>query len=214
MDLEHPFGVVTPTVDGDVLGVLSGADAEFTSGDIHRIAGRPSPAGIRRTLDRLTDQGIVLRRPAGRAYLCRLNREHLAAPAILALAAQRSELLRRLGADVESWPQPPVFGAVFGSAARADHTTSSDLDLLLVAPADTDPARWEDACDRLAARATAWTGNDARILSLTEAQIRSGADADLLDSIGQDALGFIGDPGWLRRARAAGPHRDAQGLPR
>lgn len=206
MDLSHPFSVVSPTVDGDVLCVLAGADAWFTSGQIQRIASQRSPAGVRRTLDRLTEQGLVSRQAAGRAYLYRLNREHLAAPAVAILAGQRSELLRRLGAEVTVWSTPPVYGALFGSGARDDHSPNSDLDIFLVQPdgigalAGADDA-WAADCERLGSLSARWTGNDARILALPEAAVRApGANADLLASISQDAMTFIGAPGWLRRA--------------
>ncbi|MCX6431393.1 MAG: hypothetical protein NTX29_00930 [Actinobacteria bacterium] len=72
MELSRPLSVITPTLDGDVLRVLALADADFTSGDIHRVLDGPSIRGIHNTLGRLTEQGIVSRRPAGRANLYRL----------------------------------------------------------------------------------------------------------------------------------------------
>ena len=80
MELSRPLATVTPTLDGDVLRVLARADADFTGGDIHRLLDGPSIRGIAKTLNRLTEQGIVNRRLAGRAFLYRLNRDHLAAP--------------------------------------------------------------------------------------------------------------------------------------
>lgn len=98
MDLKHPFAVVTPTVDGDVLAVLAGAEAAFTGREVHRLVGQYSEAGVRKVLGRLVEQGIVLVERAGPSYLYRLNRDHLAAPQIIALAGLRAELLGRLRA--------------------------------------------------------------------------------------------------------------------
>ncbi len=205
MDLSRPLRVVTPTLDGDVLQVLAQADAAFTSGDIARLAEGPSPAGIRRTLGRLVHEGIVSRQQAGRVYLYRLNRDHLAADAVMALADQRGELLRRLGTQARNSADPPLFAAIFGSAARRDHSERSDLDLFLVRPNGADTDAWEAACDELASRATAWTGNDARIVSLTESEVlRPGGHVALLESIAREGLVFSGEPGWLRH-RLIGP---------
>lgn len=193
--------VVTPTLDGNVLQILARTDATFTSGDVARIANGPSPAGIRRTLERLAGQGIVSRKKAGRVFLYRLNPDHLAADAVRALASQRTELLHRLGATVATWEIPVLFGSLFGSAARGDHSVQSDLDLFLVHPHGADLDAWELACDDLAARATSWTGNDARILALSHSDVLDPrGNAALLAAGAHEGLAFVGDPAWLRGA--------------
>src|SRR5690625_1476595 len=97
MQLQHPLGVITPTVDGDVLTVLAGATSTFTSGDVLRLAaGNWSRSGIRKSLDRLVTQGVVDVVTVGAGYAFSLNRDHLAAPYIIGIAHLRSELLDRL----------------------------------------------------------------------------------------------------------------------
>src|SRR4051812_29514068 len=95
MNLSHPIEVVTPTVDADALAVLAGADAAFTGRQVHQVAGRHSERGVRNALHRLVEQGIVTSERVGAADRYALNREHLAAPHIEALANLRSELLAR-----------------------------------------------------------------------------------------------------------------------
>lgn len=176
MDLGRPLTVITPTVDADVLAVLARADASFTGRQTHRLVGRHSEAGVRNALERLARQGIVLRSEAGRAYLYRLNREHLAAPQIVALAGLRQELFRSVASEVAGWQVQPVLVAVFGSAARNDMREDSDIDLFVVRPgADEPDDRWTDQLDRLAARVTAWTGNDTRVLDMNEEEAREAA---------------------------------------
>ncbi len=70
--------------------------------------------------------------PAG-GYL--LNRDHLAAPAVLVLAGMRSELLRRIGEFTDQWEVAPLLLGTFGSFARRDGDADSDIDFLLVAKA-------------------------------------------------------------------------------
>lgn len=66
MQLSKPFGTVTPTLDGDVLGVLASAEVSFTITQIQRILTTVSGEGIRKVLTRLTTQGVGLRNQAGR----------------------------------------------------------------------------------------------------------------------------------------------------
>jgi hypothetical protein len=120
MDFAHPLRVVSPTLDGDVLAVLAGADDEFSGRRIHRVMGHGSEPGVRKAVERLVDQGVVLRSQAGRANLYRLNRLHLAAAAIESLAAARAELTARLREAIAGWKHPPLCAVLFGSAARAE----------------------------------------------------------------------------------------------
>jgi predicted nucleotidyltransferase len=204
MDLARPFGVVTPTVDGDVLTVLAGADAAFTGRQVHQLVGRHSESGVRKALQRLTGQGIVTAYRVGHADVYALNRDHLAAPHIVAIAALRSELLSRMADDVRSWTVRPVFVALFGSAARGDMTDESDVDLFVVRP-DTigiDDDEWRTQLDRLSQHVHRWTGNDARVLELGEEEVRAGLQqrARVLRDVRTDGLTLFGSRSYLATA--------------
>ena len=204
MGSQWPLRVVTPTVDGDVLGVLAGADAEFTVPQVHRLVGRWSEAGVRKALDRLTSQGIVLRRLAGRTGMYQLNRQHLAAPAISALAFQREELIDRIRNRLVTWKLRPDYAALFGSAARGDMRTDSDIDLFVVRPDDDlDDEPWREQVASLERDVTAWTGNDARVLEYTTGECRAGLRAEdpVLADIARDGIRLDGPPDMLRTRR-------------
>ncbi len=201
MELSRPLAVITPSLDGDVLRVLAQADAEFTTGDVHRLLDGPSVRGILKTLERLTEQGIVSRRPAGRANLYRLNRQHLAAPHVIALARQRDELLDRLSLEVAKWPSRPILGAVFGSGARRDHAASSDIDIVFIRADDVGEDEWDRQTDDLSSLVTAWTGNDCRTLTFTESQVAGrGGREPLLADVVREGVAFHGDVQWLASA--------------
>src|SRR5258708_4110984 len=134
MDLAHPFSVVTPTVDGDVLQVLASAEASFTPPQIQALADRLSVSGVRKALARLTSAGIVTCEPIGQAFSYRLNREHLAAPHIVALARLRAELLDRMTALFGTWSESAEYAALFGSAATGQMRLDSDIDVFVVRP--------------------------------------------------------------------------------
>lgn len=207
MEVQHPLRVVTPTLDGDVLTVLAQADASFTPGQVARLVPAASVEGIRKVLQRLAAQGIVDAEQVGRAYSYTLNREHLAAEHVVALANQRATLLHRIEALLSAWEPAPVYGAVFGSVARAQARTDSDVDIFLVRPDAAPEGRWDDQAQALAHTVSRWTGNDARLLEMTESATRGGAAAGdpVLQEIARDALTVAGSPTWLRRlVRTAG----------
>ncbi|MFC3482603.1 nucleotidyltransferase domain-containing protein [Amycolatopsis roodepoortensis] len=189
---------VTPTLDGDVLAALAGHDGIFTTGQLHRLLARHSEEGIRKVLRRLVKQGVVESDRVGNAFTYRLNRDHLAAEHIVALAQVRKTLLERIEDRLESWQVPPVYAAVFGSVARGEATEDSDVDLLLIRPEDADADRWETQVDELAVEVTRWTGNDTRPLEFTEAELAGRAyDEAVLRDVARDGLTVAGSRAWL-----------------
>jgi len=144
VDLTDPTRAVTATLDGPVLAVLAGAGKPMTVGEVAALMPRGSEIGVRKSLARLVEQGIVRATEMGRNRVHELNRDHVAAPVAEALAGLRLVLWKRLRSTLGSWNPKPVYGCVFGSAARGDGDAHSDIDLLLVrAPAagETDPRR-------------------------------------------------------------------------
>lgn len=201
MQAQHPLAVVTPTLDGDILTVLALSDARFTAGWIRRLMPTRSYNGIRRALSRLAEQGIIDVELVGNTYSYTLNREHLAAGPIVALANLRGTLLDRIRAQMASWPIQPVYASVFGSTMRGQMRPDSDIDIFVVRPDDADRPAWQEQTGDLAARVTRWTGNDGRVLEMAESELRAGVGAEpVLDDIAELAAGTVaGDPAWLRR---------------
>lgn len=190
MELHRPFKIVTPTVDGDVLAVLAAADAAFTGRQLHRV------------LRRLASQGIVTVETVGPSKVYRLNREHLAAPHIIALSILGEMLTQRLGERFAAWRIPPVYAALFGSAVRGEMRAESDIDLFVVHP-DAVPADdpvWNDQVHHLARDASTWTGNDVRVLDLSEAEVVTGIGqgAGVVVAIRDEGRSLYGDSSYLK----------------
>lgn len=208
MLLNRPFATVTPTLDGDVLGVLATSEATFTITQIQRILTTASGEGIRKVLTRLTAQGVVLHDQVGRTNIYRLNTEHLAVEPILALSRLTATFLDRLEAHLEGWGETLKYAAVFGSAATGRMTLGSDIDLFLVRAYNPehgghqgDPDEWEQQVTELARSVTAWTGNDGRIVEYTEDELREAAVAGepLLSDVAKQGLTVAGTRAWLNR---------------
>ena len=210
MQLDRPLAVITPTADGDVLMVLARADAAFTTRQVHTLADPYSYSGVRKVLERLVTQGIVRRRRYGTTDAFQLNRDHLAAGPIVELASLRATFVGRLRAEIEQWPLPPVYAALFGSAARGGMHPGSDIDLFVVRAANVgeeDP-QWLDQLGQLESRAASWTGNDARVLEYSDESVRAlWSDEPVLDSVRTDAVTLFGTSSYWRSIRRGNEER-------
>jgi predicted nucleotidyltransferase len=111
---------------------------------------------------------------AGNAYLYTFNREHLAAPALEQLADIRSELERRLRTKIARWEIAPAHLSIFGSAARGDGDTRSDIDVFVVRPerVTEDDPHWRGQLERLSDQVYAWTGNHVGLSEVSASDIR------------------------------------------
>lgn len=199
MRLSHPFEVITPTVDGDILAVLGRADGPFSGRQIHKLVGEHSEAGIRKALDRLVGQGIVVRDRVGNTHLHSLNQEHLAADAIRSLARLRERTFDLMADTLRSWPHPPTLALVFGSAARQEESAGSDIDVLLIPPAEAEQATWQHAVSSFAEATSKATGNDVRILELTAAELWAPGNDALRQELQRDAVVLLGSRSVLNR---------------
>lgn len=198
MDLASPISSVIPSVHGVVLEVLGRTDVPLSGRRTAELTnGRASRRRVDAVLQQLAEAGVVVREHHPPVILYRLNREHLAAPAIVALANLRDRLIDRISALVEQWDPAPVAVWLFGSLARSDGSPASDIDVLvlrsdLVSP---DDGSWLQQMDALSAAVTAWTGNGCEVLEYSETQFATvvANDARLVHELRTDALRIAGD---------------------
>jgi len=125
---------ITSSLDGSVLVTLAAAGKPLTDPEVALASVRGSEIGVRKCLGRLVAQGIVSAIELGNTRVYRLNRDHVAAGVAVEMAQIRSELWRRIAREVERWSVRPLYACVFGSAARHDGDSESDIDLLIVRP--------------------------------------------------------------------------------
>lgn len=196
MDLSEPSAAVCPSLDGPVLAVLAATTRALSVREVARLVARGSFEGVRKALLRLTEHGLVRVYEAGNATLYTLNRSHVAAPAVELLVDLRAELLRRITEAVAGWEVAPIHASVFGSAARGDGDTASDIDVFLVRPrrvAADDPV-WRAQTDMLAEQIHAWSGNHLGLAEVSETELPRVARTAAGRNIRNDGIAIVGKP--------------------
>lgn len=197
MKLSQPLATVSPAIHGRVLAVLARTDKPLTGRTVASLVEpHTSLRGVQLTLDDLVLHGVVAREKAGRAYLYTLNRDHLAAAAIIALTNAYTELQDRIRAEIGNWRPAAVAVWLFGSVARGQADTGSDVDLLVVRPDTVDPdlAAWLEQVDTLRDHITRWTGNDCEILELSSSELAAAVarEESLVADLRRDAVRLTG----------------------
>lgn len=207
VQLNRPFQVITPTVDGDVLAALARADAAFTGRGVHQLVRRYSVEGVRRALERLTRQGIVAVAVVGPSKLYTLNRNHLAAAYVIGLAYLADEFIDRLREQFGGWQVQPAYAALFGSAATGQMSVDSDIDVLAVRPDEVpaDDDGWSAQIQQLAQDGSQWTGNDLRVLEMSEEDTKLGLENNdqVVRDIAEHGIRLAGPSDYLRGPKAA-----------
>jgi predicted nucleotidyltransferase len=204
MDLSKPWALLRSPIDMEVLLVLHGTTRPLTGREVARLVRTGSQPAVNAALRRLAEEGLVWAEEAGNAYLYTLNREHLGAPAVELLAGIRSELERRLSAEIADWEIAiaPAHASIFGSAARGDGDTGSDIDIFVVRPAGVaeDHPGWRQQLERLGNLVYGWTGNHVAVSEVSEADVRRlrRERPPVIDELLRDAITVAGPtPGEL-----------------
>lgn len=196
MDLSRPWALIRSPIDMEVLLVLLGTTRPLTGREVARLVRAGSQPAVNSALRRLAEEGLVRAEEAGNAFLYTFKREHLGAPAIEQLAGIRTELERRLRAELAEWEVAPAHVSIFGSAARGDGDTRSDIDIFVVRPAgvaEDDPG-WRAQLERLSDHVHDWTGNRAALSEVSAANVRRlrRERPPVVEELRRDAITLVG----------------------
>jgi len=196
MDLGSPVLDVAPSVRGALLQALARLEQPVTRRRLAAAAG-VAPGNASAVIEELIQAGLVSETVAGRSSMVVLNRDHLAAGPVLALAGLRGELIRRLRERLSAWPE--LNGAwLFGSVARGDADSDSDVDLLIVAD-DLQSIDLHERLSRLEADVRSWTGNDLQLVEHSPSSWRKlvRAKNPLVEQIRLDGIALASDSASL-----------------
>ena len=167
MDFVRPIEAVIPGVQGRVLAVLAETTADLNLRTIARLSD-VSLAQASRVLPGLVELGLVERREVPPSSLFRLVREHVAAGPLVSLARARDAVIEEMGRAAVELPVAPVSAIVFGSFARGEADEESDIDAVLVRPADVDESdeAWSASVEHWKAEVRRMTGNRVEVLEI------------------------------------------------
>ena len=196
MDLGSPVLDVAPAVRGALLQALARLEQPVTRRQLAAAAG-VAPGNASAVIEELIQAGLVSETVAGRSSMVVLNRDHLAAGPVLAIAGLRGELIRRLRERLSAWPE--LDGAwLFGSVARGDADSDSDVDLLIVAD-DLQSPDLHERLSRLQADVRSWTGNDLQLVEHSPTSWRKlvRAKNPLVEQIRLDGIALAGATSWF-----------------
>lgn len=172
MDYRRPLEALIPGVQGRVLGVLARAGTELTMRGVADLAGvSPQQASV--VIGRLVELGVVERRDVPPASLVRLATDNLAAQALLSIADIRAAAINRLTELASVICPTPASLVMFGSFARGEADSSSDLDVLVVRPLGlgNDDDGWTDTLWAWINAATRAVGNPVNVIEAAAEEV-------------------------------------------
>lgn len=194
MNVASPIESIFPSVDSAVVVAVCETNEWRTGKEIADRTTR-SYSTVLASLERLSVQGVVRRRVAGRTYLFQLNDQHLAAEPLRDLSRMRARLFGRMRSHVSEWDVEPVSVSVFGSAARGDGDDQSDIDVLVVKGEErAAPDDWWSAClSDFSQSITEWTGNRASVIDVWRSELSQEVlSRAVWKEIRQDAVNVFG----------------------
>lgn len=199
MDLAEPGRGIAGGLTLPILRTLAGRSTPATAAQLRRVADVGTEAGVRRALERLAVHGVCTSQEIGGRIVYSLNDDHVLYPAVAALLHANRELPRRLTQALSSWEPAPMTAVLFGSAARHDGDTGSDVDLLLVRlPMTTDlqKRQWDSQVYELREAVHRWTGNRLQVLDWTKPVLRRHAKTGerLIDALLSEGVTVHGTP--------------------
>jgi predicted nucleotidyltransferase len=185
MNVSEPATVVMSRGTAAVVRVLAGADRAFTGRETARLAG-VSHGRAQQALKGLVGHGLVEVQAHRPVSLYSFNRRHVAAGAVEELVRLRSAFLEELRRLIAAWKIPPLHASVFGSMARSDGDTRSDIDLLVVRPAGTaaTDATWTAQLHEAVQEVRLLTGNSLSLAEISQyelARLASSNEAMLME---------------------------------
>ena len=172
MDFSQPIRAVVPGVQGKLLAALAETTAGLNLRTVARLA-EVSLAQASRVLSDLVELGVVERTEVPPSALFRLVREHVAAKPILDLFEARERLIDEMGRVAASLPVPPASVIVFGSFARGEADRASDIDAVVVRPADLDEDddAWSASIDQWRRAVRRASGNPVEVLEVGMSEV-------------------------------------------
>jgi predicted nucleotidyltransferase len=172
MNLSSPIESLIPGLRGRVLTVLVRSPLPVGLRELSRRARTTSHSSVKRVLTELLDEGLVEYALVSRGgQYIQLNRSHILAEHLVAIDRANDDVLATIRTTAATWPRQPRAIVLFGSVARGDDTSNSDVDILMVWKDEVPPTdQWENERRHLTDIVYAMTGNTVNVTEFTRTQ--------------------------------------------
>jgi predicted nucleotidyltransferase len=195
MDFARPLESVIPGARGKLLAALARVSGPLTLRAAAEVAA-VSTGQCSELLGQLVGLGLVEREDIPPAAHFRLVRDHVAAKPLLELLDTGQRFLENLAKTAARIRPTPISVVVFGSLARGEARTESDIDVFVVRSPEVaaDDSGWRDAIARWAAGAERASGNRVNLLEVDAAEARRllRAGKGVWSSIRREGRGVFG----------------------
>lgn len=166
MNLSSPLDRIMRSTDAAILTTLRRVTGGLTGRRIQSLTGVTSRSGFVLALDELRGLGLVTREDVGNSSLYSLNRGHVLWPALEAMLESRTVVEGKIRDMVHrAFPDESTTVALFGSVARGDSTTESDIDLVMVFDGVVDDRR-EQVIGTIEREVHRITGNSVQVIDI------------------------------------------------
>ena len=171
MDYARPVEALIPGAQGRILGALARAGAPVNLRTLAQLSGI-SPGQASRVLPGLVELGVVRRTEVPPSALFELPDRSFGARLIRELSDAQGALLQELRTTAVELRPAPASVVLFGSATTGAARATSDIDVLIVRPADSvDEDAWTTSLINWVTRIREFSGNPMNLVEESEADI-------------------------------------------
>lgn len=171
MDFRKPIQQVIPGAQGKLLHVFAHTSTNLSTSAAARLSG-VSLAQTSRILPELARMGILGRTDVPPSVTYCFIADNLASKAILLLSRLREAAIDELRHSAQAKVDPSISLVLFGSFARGEADSESDIDVLLVHPDDSqEPEGWSEGVEQWRSSAQLLTGNEVQLMAVNQSEI-------------------------------------------
>jgi len=167
---------------------------KFTINEIARIL-KSHYSFLHRTINKLTDEGVIIKEAAGRAYLCSINLSNEKTFALIQLSEieKKNEFYnsnKEIKVMLEDFVCSakllnPISIVLFGSYAKGTATKESDIDILLISKTKIDK-KIDNIVNKIIKEMYAKYGKEINVILMSIKYFKKQKDKDVIKEIIKD----------------------------
>ncbi|MBU6244121.1 MAG: nucleotidyltransferase domain-containing protein [Actinomycetales bacterium] len=187
---------MVPGLRGRVLTALVRSPRPLSLRELARRAGSSSPGSVKRVLTSLMEEGLVRYGLVSKgSTFFEVNHEHLLVKHLVDIDHGKDTVIDEVRAHVATWPRDPRAVVLFGSVARGEDTSASDVDVLVVWQSEQAPSDdWDADTLKLIETIYNQTGNSLNLLVFTASEWEAAVERrePVVGDVARDGVCLVG----------------------